>query len=241
MAPFSDAAEKLFGFNARYVVAAGACISTFGALNGWILIQGQILLAMAKDNAMPKIFGRLNRRNTPTFGIIITSSLITVLLLANQSKSFSNLYSFMVLLTTVTVLISYLATVMVYTRLVFTKSNGLILNWKSGFMIFLGISFSLWMIVGSGLEAVLWGGVGLILAYLISLDQNKIMITCHSEYGKQKLAFESCNKRFAVQEKINENGRCFFIWKLSISMAHCEYADFQEMVGKSGATFSSEK
>ena len=40
LAPFSDAAEKLFGFNARYVVVAGACISTFGALNGWILIQG---------------------------------------------------------------------------------------------------------------------------------------------------------------------------------------------------------
>ncbi len=163
LAPFSDAAEKIFGFNARYLVAAGACISTFGALNGWILIQGQMPLAMAQDKAMPKVFSKLNKRNTPTLGIIVTSILITLLLIMNQSRSFSNLYAFMVLLTTVTVLVSYLATVLVYTYFVFTNKHGLTVNWKSLIMSFLGIGFSIWMIIGSGPEAILWGGVGLLL------------------------------------------------------------------------------
>ena len=163
LAPFSDAAEKLFGSNARYLVAAGACISTFGALNGWILIQGQVPLAMAREKAMPKVFSKLNSRETPTLGIIITSVLITLLLLMNQSKSFSNLYSFMVLLTTVTVLISYLATVLVYLHFIIRQKHGLKLNFKTGSMAFLGIGFSIWMIIGSGIEAILWGGVGVIL------------------------------------------------------------------------------
>ncbi len=163
LAPFSDAAEKIFGYNARYFIAAGACISTFGALNGWILIQGQLPLAMARDKVMPKVFSKLNNRETPSLGIIITSLLITVLLLMNQSRSFSNLYSFMVLLTTVTVLISYLATVLVYLSFLIKKQHGLILDFKSGLIAFLGIGFSLWMIIGSGLEAILWAGIGLII------------------------------------------------------------------------------
>ena len=139
----------------------------------------------------------------------------------------------MVLLTTVTVLISYLATVMVYTRLVFTKSNGLILNWKSGFMIFLGISFSSLMIVGSGLEAIRRSRFDTWLT-LISLDQNKIMITCHSEYGKLKsLLLSPAANALQSQEKINREWEMlFYLEAINFDGALAEYADFQEMVGK---------
>ncbi|MEM6807312.1 MAG: amino acid permease, partial [Bacteroidota bacterium] len=41
-APFADAAALMWGESARIIVAIAAIISTFGALNGWILIQGQI-------------------------------------------------------------------------------------------------------------------------------------------------------------------------------------------------------
>jgi basic amino acid/polyamine antiporter, APA family len=39
--PFADAAAIIWGNNARYWVSAGVAIAGFGALNGWILIQGQ--------------------------------------------------------------------------------------------------------------------------------------------------------------------------------------------------------
>ena len=39
-APFADAAAKMWGESARLWVAFGAIVSTFGALNGWILMQG---------------------------------------------------------------------------------------------------------------------------------------------------------------------------------------------------------
>ena len=47
-APLADAAMQIGGANMRYWVAAGIVIATFGALNGWILILGQIPMAIAE-------------------------------------------------------------------------------------------------------------------------------------------------------------------------------------------------
>jgi len=79
-APFADAAALFWGESARYIVAAGAVISTFGALNGWILIQGQIPLAAARDELFPKVFGRVNFNGSPITGIIISSILASILM-----------------------------------------------------------------------------------------------------------------------------------------------------------------
>lgn len=163
LAPFSDAAQKMFGNGAEYFIAAGACISTFGGLNTWILVQGQMPMALAQDQLLPKVFAKKNRNDTPSLSIIISSMFITCLLLFNQSKSFSNLYSFMILLTAVTVLVSYLATALVYTYFCIKGKMGFQLNLKTGLFSVIGIGFSIWMIIGSGVEAILWGGVGLLL------------------------------------------------------------------------------
>ena len=48
-APFADAAMALVGPWGYYGMAAGAVISTLGALNGWILISGQVPRAAARD------------------------------------------------------------------------------------------------------------------------------------------------------------------------------------------------
>lgn len=163
LAPFSDAAKKMFGNGAEYFIAAGACISTFGGLNTWILIQGQMPMALAQDKLLPPVFAKKNKNDTPALGIIISSIFITLLLFFNQTKSFSNLYSFMILLTAVTVLVSYLATALVYAYFSFKGTHGFKLSPRSIIFSIIGIGFSIWMIIGSGLEAMLWGGLGLLL------------------------------------------------------------------------------
>ena len=77
-APFADAATEVFGgaFWGR-VVALVVMISTFGALNGWILLQGRVPYAAAKDGLFPKAFGKLGRNGTPVFGLVVSSVLIT--------------------------------------------------------------------------------------------------------------------------------------------------------------------
>ncbi len=41
-APFADAMRVMSGEIGEDIVAAGAAIAAFGALNGWILIQSQV-------------------------------------------------------------------------------------------------------------------------------------------------------------------------------------------------------
>ena len=85
-APFSDAAALIWGDGARNWVALGAIASTLGALNGWILLQGQMPMAAARDNLFPVIFKRENKKGTPAIGIVISSVLISALMMMNFTK-----------------------------------------------------------------------------------------------------------------------------------------------------------
>ncbi|MCE7991511.1 MAG: amino acid permease [Roseivirga sp.] len=157
VAPYSDAASSLWGENARYLVAAGACISAFGALNAWILIQGQLPLAMAHDKLLPKAFAKTNKNSAPSFGIIFSSIIVTILLIANQAKGLNGLYAFALLLTAVTVLLSYLMSALALGFFALKQQHGFKLTLSNIIMIVIAVAFSIWMFIGSGREANLWG------------------------------------------------------------------------------------
>ena len=56
--PLADtAADHIWGSWARYLIGAGPWSLHFGALNGWILMQGQVPAAAAMDG-LPKIFAK---------------------------------------------------------------------------------------------------------------------------------------------------------------------------------------
>ena len=72
--PFADAAGVIFGGGWDKVIAVVALISTFGALNGWILLQGRVPLAAAEDGLFPAAFARVHgERRTPVFGLVVSS------------------------------------------------------------------------------------------------------------------------------------------------------------------------
>ena len=154
-APFADAAEAFWGRSAKYIVAAGAVISTAGALNGWLLMQGQIPLAAARDHLFPKIFGKTNKNGSPAMGIILSSLLVSVLMVLNYSKSTVEAYSFMILLSTLSVLTPYLFSTASYALFIFDKNEKN--RTKNLIIAFLAFCFSAWMVIGSGRDAVFWG------------------------------------------------------------------------------------
>ena len=161
-APFADAAAMIWGEKARAWVALGAIVSTFGALNGWILLQGQVPLAASRDRVFPKAFGRLNRRGAPSIGMAIGSLLISALVAMNFTKGLTDTFTFIVLLGTVTVLVPYLFSAASYAMIVLRDSS-----WrKHGVgkitLACLAFMFSLWAVAGSGEEAVYWGFIGII-------------------------------------------------------------------------------
>lgn len=161
-APFSDAAAIIWGDSARYWVAIGAIISTFGALNGWILLQGQIPYAAARDKMFPAFFGRENNKKSPYMGLVISSLLITILLLSNLSKGLTEMFTFMILLTTIMVLVPYLFSAASYGVIVLQDRYWKKESISKVIIAAMAFVYSVWAVVGSGQEIVYWGFVALL-------------------------------------------------------------------------------
>ncbi|HEY9816034.1 MAG TPA: amino acid permease, partial [Candidatus Obscuribacterales bacterium] len=156
-APFSDAAALLWGPWAENLVAIGAIISTLGALNGWILVQGQIPAAISRDKLFPKLFEKENTNGVPAVGIILSSILISLLMIMNYAKGLVAAFEFALLLSSMTALIAYLFTSVSY-ALVTARREGI----HKGFALKVVLAsiafiFSIWAIAGSGMEIVYWG------------------------------------------------------------------------------------
>ena len=172
-APFVDLAVRLWGHGAGVLVAAFAAISGFGALNGWILLQGEVPHAMAKTGVFPSVFAIESPRRTPTFALVFSSGLITALVLMNYQQSMVHIFTFMILLSTTACLVTYALCALALLRLMWTgRMRGARMGTAS--LALVGIAaalYSLWAIAGAGGEANAWGCVlficGLPLYFLV--------------------------------------------------------------------------
>ncbi|HET8946555.1 MAG TPA: amino acid permease [Candidatus Polarisedimenticolia bacterium] len=160
-APFADAAASLWRPWAGDVVAAGAVISCFGALNGWILLQGMIPLAAARDGLFPSLFARLSPRGTPLAGMLLSSVLVTVLIAMNFTRALVPIFTFAILLATFTCLLPYLLSALA--EMVVTlrerKGGGPTLAPLHAAVAATAFLYSVWAVVGAGREAVVWGSL----------------------------------------------------------------------------------
>ena len=155
-APYADAARVLAGGWAAHAVAAGAAISCFGALNGWMLMAGQLPLAVARDGLFPGIFARTSSRGTPLAGMIIGGLLTTMMVCANYTRGLVELFTFLILLSTLNTLIPYVFSSMAI--FVLPERPGITpLSTAARIGAMLAFAYSLWAMAGAGTEAIYWG------------------------------------------------------------------------------------
>ncbi|MCM2313965.1 MAG: amino acid permease [Thermoanaerobaculia bacterium] len=156
-APFADAARLLLGDWAAYLIAAGAVVSTLGALNGWILMQGQMPAAAARDGLAPPAFGRLSKNGTPALALVSTSVIVTVIVLMNYTRGLVAMFTFLILLATLMTLVPYVFSSMAL--LVLARERSAAKRIPAGVLILGGLAFaySLWAVGGAGKDAVYWG------------------------------------------------------------------------------------
>lgn len=160
-APFADAATLLFGRWGYYLIGFGAMISCFGALNGWTLCLGQIPMAAAHDDLFPKFFAEQSRFGTPGKGIIFSSVLVSLLVLMNGSESLVDQFTYVILLATLTTLLPYLFCSLA--RLTIAMKTRHPLSVLDVTVSLLAAAFSIWAIMGTGMETIYWGGFLLML------------------------------------------------------------------------------
>lgn len=160
-APYADAAQVIFGQVGKYVIAFGAMCSCFGALNGWIMLQAQVPMAAARDKLFPEQFAALNKHETPAFGLITSSSLISVLLLFQVSPNLVDQFTFLINLAVFATLIPYILTAMakLCLRMKYPEQFGELNTKFSVTIAILAFIYSFWAIYGAGQETVFYGAL----------------------------------------------------------------------------------
>ena len=154
-APYADAAKILWGEWAGIFVAAGAIISCLGALNGWILLQGQVPMTAARDGLMPKFLTDTKQDGVSMGALVLSSVLISVLVIFNFSEGLVSLYTFAILVSTLGIFVPYLLSIAVDIKLAWgdkTQHN----LFRLVTSIF-ALVYIIWAISGIGAKAMLWG------------------------------------------------------------------------------------
>lgn len=157
-APFADVARMYWGGAGAALVAIGVAISGFGALTGWILLQGEVPYVMARDGVFPKVFARTSRRDTPVFALVFGSALVTILVWLNAGQTTVKVFTFMLLLSTSACLVLYLVCALALLRLQWLGRLGAARRGTAGLAVvglFAGL-YALWAIFGAGSDALIW-------------------------------------------------------------------------------------
>jgi APA family basic amino acid/polyamine antiporter len=154
-APFADAARALFGDTVAKFIAVGAAISCFGALNGWVLVVGQLPMAAAADGLFPRSFGTLSGRGTPALGMLISAGLSSALVAMNYAGGLVALFTFIILLATLSTLVPYVVCSLAW----FVNHEGRVDRSTSGGRVVaaLALLYGLVAIAGAGLDVIGWG------------------------------------------------------------------------------------
>lgn len=153
-APFADLVGSFWGPGAATAVVFFAAISCLGALNGWVLLQGEIPLALARRGVFPAWFGKVNGRGMPVQAQIAGSVLSTALIAANYTKGLTELFAFMALLATVATLVLYFLAGISALRMM---GRGQLKRGALLLITLVGTGYALWTFYGAGMEATLWG------------------------------------------------------------------------------------
>lgn len=172
-APFADAAQLLWGSWAGYLIACAALVSCFGALNGWILMQGQLPQAVARDGLFPRFFARESRFGTPTVGLLVSSVLTTALILANYSHGLVQMFNIFILATTFLTLVPYMFCAMA--EIVLARRGGRPARslWRDTVLACLAFAFALWAAAGTGQGSIYWGALVLLAGIPVYVWQTR--------------------------------------------------------------------
>lgn len=179
-APFADAAKLLWGSWAGYLIAAAALVSCFGALNGWILMQGQLPQAVANNGLFPKVLARNSKFGTPAVALIISSIFASILILMSLGSSLGGLgqtlvqmFNILILITTFFTLVPYMFCAMA--EIVLSRKQRRSSNVRTrDITIAAGaFIFGLWAAAGTGKDSLYWGTLLLLAGIPIYIWQTR--------------------------------------------------------------------
>ena len=135
-----------------------------GALVGWTLIVAEMSQAAARDRLFPAPFARESGRGVPAIGIVVGTSLASILTVVSYS-SFAKVFLTIVLLSVFTSVIPYLfsAAAQLYWLLTRGRSTAWPHLVRDVGVSALALVFTFWSLAGTGYQAAYYGVICLFL------------------------------------------------------------------------------
>ncbi|MFW2850815.1 amino acid permease [Sphingomonas sp. TX0543] len=149
-APVAAFLARSFGPGTGDLVALFAAISAFGALNGFILLQGEMPWAMARGGVFPAWFGKETPQGTPARAHLVSGVLVTLVMALNYGGGTGALFEEIASLSLAAGMLAYLASALAALKLL----RGDI---PARIAAVIAAGFVAWMTYGLGLKADLWG------------------------------------------------------------------------------------
>ena len=153
-APFSTFFSTLVHPSLGPIVAVFVAVAALGALNGFVLLQAEMPLALARCRLLPGWVAKLNRNEIPYRIHIFSTGLASLVVLSNYSRGLADLFQFMVLVTTSVSIILYFACALAG----LTLGRAGKIETSPGFVAAAATAllYSAWAFYGAGIEASLW-------------------------------------------------------------------------------------
>ena len=154
-APYVDAAQKLLGeYGSIFMIITGI-IGIAGSLNGWILIQGQVPYAAAKEGLFPKYFAKTNKNGIPS-GVVIGSILIVIVFLLTYQSSLVEYIKLLIDMSVLAMLLPYFYSAIAFCYLGFRKKSQLSVIEKATLFLvgLIAVLYTFCAIFGAGKELI---------------------------------------------------------------------------------------
>ncbi|MBC9250308.1 amino acid permease [Pseudomonas alcaligenes] len=158
-APFADAARVMLGTWGYYFIAGGAVVACLGALNGWVLLQGQIPMATARDGLLPESLAKTNKYDVPANGLLVSGVLVTLLVLVDGQGDLVEVFNVIILLGTMAGVVPYVFCAAALLQLLAVRPGDFGPR-EQGRLLLIGSSafvYSMWALYGTGPQAIFWG------------------------------------------------------------------------------------
>lgn len=158
-APLAEVARTMWGGVGGLAVAVGAVIATFGTLNGFTMLTGQVPYGAALDRVFPERLGRLSRFGTPANALVFSNLLASILVAMNFAQGLVGAFNAIILLAVMSSLLPYalcaLAELMILLQTGRSVAGPQVT--KVAVLGAVGFLYALWAIYGAGAETVFLG------------------------------------------------------------------------------------
>lgn len=92
-APFSDAARKIWGEDAAFLMNLSAFIACFGTLGGWVLVTTEVNKKCIDQEVFPKFMRFETKQGVPLIAMFVIGGVISVILLVTVSDNISEQFA----------------------------------------------------------------------------------------------------------------------------------------------------